>query len=403
MEVFVARQPIFDRKRSVVAYELLFRSGPENFFDLSQDPDIACSRIISDQLHVFEDGVTNGRRAFINTTRRILVDGMIEMLPPANTVVEILEDVEPDPELLRAIKGLKQAGYKIALDDFVYRPSLKPFIELADIIKIDFLTTQGRDRVRIARQLQRQKITLLAEKVETVDDFREAYQAGYSMFQGYFFCRPEMISRQSIPAFKGNYLKLLSVLNKPDINFNQVAEIIRLEPSLSVKLLKYLNSAAFGLRQRVSSIRQGLVLLGHQPLKKWASLVALTGIGEDKPPELVLTALQRARMCELIAESSSLKPRTFDLFLVGLFSVMDAMVNRPMDELIGSLGLAQDVHDALVFRNNPMGHALALCQHYAEGEWDKACAVSNRLGLQEKRLPEMYQESLGWAEQINAV
>lgn len=402
MDTFVARQPIFDRKRTVTAYELLFRSGPENFLVPGTDPDMACSRIISDQLHVFDEGVTHGRLAFINTTRRILVERMIEMLPPKSTVVEILEDVEPDADVIHAVKGLKAAGYKIALDDFEYRPSLKPLIELADIVKIDFTLTKGRDRVRLARQLSRLGIELLAEKVESIDDFKQAYEAGYQYFQGYFFCRPEMMTRKSIPAFKGNYLKLLSTLHTPDINFQHVAEIIRHEPSLSVKLLKYLNSAAFGLRRRVSSIKQALVLLGHQPLKKWASLVALTGIGEDKPPELVLTALQRARMCELIGEGA-LREHTFDLFLVGLFSVMDAMVDRPLDELVGALGLSQEVHDALIYRESKMGAPLSITERFARGEWDDLPPLCMSIDLPEGKLPAMYQESLAWAEQIYAM
>lgn len=404
MDVFVARQPIFDRKRHVVAYELLFRSGPDNFFPEGSDPDMACSRIISDQLHIFTEGeITQDRKAFINTTRRILVEQLIAMLPADRTVVEILEDVEPDETLISSVRALKQAGYTIALDDFIFRPSLAPFIELADIIKIDFLATTGDDRARVAEELKAKGITLLAEKVETVEDFKQAYEAGYDLFQGYFFCRPEMIARKSVPAFKGAYLKLISLLYQPEMSFTKVAEVIRHEPSLSVKLLRYLNSSAFGLRTKVRSIQEALVLLGEQPLKRWASLVALTGIGEDKPPELVLTALYRARMCELLGERCALRTRAFDLFLIGLFSVIDAMMDRPIEETLTPLGLRQDVYDALVHQEGPLGELLLLVRGYAEGDWPAVERLSGRLQVEAAALPAAYGDALAWAEEIKAL
>ncbi len=398
MDVFVARQPIFDRKRNVVAYELLFRSGMQNFFDF-HDPDIAASRVIDQSLLGFGlDKLTSGRRAFLNFTRSVLVNQLFSVLPPRYAVIELLETVDPDPEVIEACKILKEQGYTLALDDFVFHPKYRPLIALADIIKVDFLLSDSDERRKLAEELKDEKVELLAEKVETHEDFTEAIELGYKYFQGYFFCKPEIVRRKDIPAFKLNYLKFIQEVNRPDMDFDRLELIIRRELSLSVKLLRYLNSAWFGWRHEVDSIRHAVRLLGENQIKKWASLVAMTGMGDDKPTELVVTSLVRARFCELLGPLIGMKHRQLELFLMGLLSLIDALMDRPLAEALEGMRVSADVRAALLGADSPLTPVHRIVQSYERGDWDTLTEVANSLEIQDGAIAELYASSVEWAD-----
>lgn len=400
MDLFVARQPIFDRDRAVYGYELLFRSGPENFFS-HDDLDEASNAVIGDSVASFGlDPLIGQSRGFYNCTRRVLLEETYTVLPRERTVVELLENIEPDDEVIAACKTLKQSGYLLALDDFVFRTEFEPLLPFADIVKVDLLGTSPEMRREHSQRLLDRGVQLLAEKVETHEQFTEAAGLGYRYFQGYFFCRPEMVSRKELSASKTQCLQFLKELNRLEIDYDRLEQVIKREVSLSVRLLRFLNSAAFGWRDRVTSIKQALILLGETPLRKWGALVALRLLGDDKPAELISTCLVRARLCELLAPRVQLESREMDLFFMGMLSVVDALVGRPMNEVLEELSVAPEIREALLGADTRFGHVLALILAYERADWATIEARAEVLGLPEDVLPELFSCSLTWAREI---
>lgn len=397
MQVFVARQPIFDTRKRVVAYELLFRSSMDNWFP-KIDGDVASSKVINDALTTFDlRTLTAGKKAYVNVTRRVLCEGLYTILPPRRTVIELLETVDADAETIAAVRSARAAGYDVALDDFVARPALEPLVSLVNILKVDFLVTTPEECRRIREHNRGRKMTLLAEKLETAAHVRDAEQMGYTLFQGYFFQRPEIISREDIPPSKLTYVRFLRELQAPTLDFDGIEAIIKHDVSLSVKLLKFLNSAAFGWRSRVTSLKQALVLLGERPFRKWASLIAIVGMSSDRPPELALVSLTRAKFAERLCPNIGLAGRELDAFLIGLLSALDAMVGRPMPELLAEISVSPEIDGALLRQDTTLGRLRALVMAYERGAWADVTALAKELGIAETTLPEIATESLAWA------
>ncbi|HZW30568.1 MAG TPA: HDOD domain-containing protein [Isosphaeraceae bacterium] len=400
MQVFIARQPIFDQRQRVAAYELLFRSSAENLFPRT-DADHASESVISESLLVFGFGeLTGWKRAFIHFTRGLLVRQAAMLLPPDKVVIEILESVEPDPPVLRACEALKKGGYWLALGNFALEPRYERLAELADIIKVDFLAARDHQRRAFVERFQPRRIKLLAEKVETLDDFTEALGLGYDFFEGYFFCTPEIISRTDIPVRKQAYLRLLRDLNDPEVNFDRLEMLIKQDVALSVKLLRYINSAWFGLSRKVLSIRHALVLLGTEVVRQWATLATVTGLGYDRPDELITTSLLRATFCERLAVPLRIPRRAAELFLVGLLSPLDALMGRPMDELLTEIAVPDDVRAALLGEPCHLREIYRLVLAYERGDWDGVIALATSLRLDEDLLPGIYQQSVQWVNQV---
>jgi len=398
MQVFVARQPIFDTKKRVVAYELLFRSGMENFFPKGMDGDLASAKVIGAALTTFDfDSLTSGKKAYVNVTRKVLCEGLYTILPARRTVIELLETVAADPETLAAVRAARAAGYEVALDDFVSHPATEPFVPMAHVLKVDFMTTPGPERRRIHESTRKQKITLLAEKVETAEELRDAEASGYTLFQGYFFQRPEILSREDIPPAKLTYVRFLRELQAEELDWGRIEGIIKLDVSLAMKLLKFLNSAAFGWRSRVTTLRQAMVLLGERPFRKWASLIAVVGMTDDRPPELAVVSLARARFCERICPLARLQGHELDAFLIGLMSSLAAMVGRPLEELLAEIGVSPDVDAALLGESTPLGLVRALALAFEEASWSRVSELAAKLGVSESALPDLAVESLAWA------
>lgn len=403
MDVFVARQPIFDRQQRVFGYELLFRSCLTNAYDGTEGTQ-ATSQVITTSFFSLDMGkILGGKRAFINFNRDLLVGECVSVLPSEIAVVEVLESVEADEQVMAACKHLKERGYLLALDDFVCEERLAPLAEVADIIKVDFLATPEAERRRLVRRYSGRGIKLLAEKVETPEQFRQAYQMGYSYFQGYFFARPVIISGRDIPAFKLHYLQILKEINLPELDYPRLENMIKQEVSLSYKLLRYINSAAFGWRGPIESIRQALVLLGESESRKFVSLVALPFLAQDKPEELVVTAVIRARFCESIAPRVGLSNRKADLFFLGMFSLLDVIMDRPLEEVLAEVGLAPDVREALLEKScgrNPLGWILELVRCYEAAEWDRLAQAARHLRLPAEVIPDLYLDSVHWADSV---
>ena len=396
-EVFVARQPIFDRHRHVYAYELLFRSGLKNAFG-GMDPDRASIKVIADGFIRFGlQRLTGGKRAFINFTRDTLVKGYATLLPKDSIVVEILEDVEQDHEVFDACRALKQRGYMIALDDVVCDDWDNPLVGFADIIKVDFRASNDRTKAALPGLMAARKIKALAEKIETRAEFDEAVALGYTYQQGYFFSKPLVLSGRDVPGVKHRYLELLREINRTDLDFGDVEDVIKREPSLTYKLMTYINSVAFSFRNRITSVRQSLALLGEDVVRKWASVVALAGLAHEQPSELLVNSLIRARFCEVIAASVKLEERGQELFLMGLFSLLDAITGRPMHDVLANLPLADDIKMALLGNRNRLRDVLACVLAYEQAEWETFGLFAAKLRLDEGETARIYLEAVEWA------
>ena len=394
---FIARQPIFDRSEHVYGYELLFRSGPENR-NTADDCD-AAARDVADNF-LSAKALTAGRKAFINCTRQFLVNEYATLLPKEEAVLEILETVEPDAEVLAACRKLKDLGYAIALDDFVDAEKLQPFIDLANIIKIDFQLSAPSDRQQAVAKFAPLGIRLLAEKVETRAEFAEARSSGYRYFQGYFFCKPQIVPSQHIPAFKAHYLRLLQAINRPELDRNEVVALIECELSLCYKLLRFMNSPLFGFLSEVNSTRHALALLGDEEVRKWASVAAVLGIAGNKCDELVLTSLTRGRCCELLAARRGTHRDRQSMFLLGVFSLMDSLLGRPISEIVSEIALPDVVRAALLGKPNRHGKILELVKAFEGGRWSEVSELGVALRQDDSQLSAAYVEAVDWAQKV---
>ncbi len=399
MDAFIARQPIFDSRQRVFGYELLFRSSLENVFRHS-NPDQATSKVISDAFFLFHpSALTEGKRAFINLTRDILLNEYMFLIPKEKVVVEILETIDPDSEVIAACKKLKQAGYLLAMDDFIYKEQYTPLLELADFIKVDFLSTSEHERRGLVKEFAPLGIRFLAEKVETPQAFSEALEMGYRYFQGYFFCKPLVIKGKDIPGSKLHYFQVLQEIHQREMDFKRIERIIKQDVSLAYKLLRYINSSYFGVRNRINSIRQALLLLGQAEIKKWLSLITLAGMGTDKPGQLVVHTITRAKFCESLAPHAGLQRRADDLFLVGMLSLMDAFLDRPISDLLLEVPIDDEIKGAILEKGNRMGEVYDYVLSYEIGDWARLTEQQVKLGINEIFPPELYINAVKWGQE----
>ena len=403
MEVHVARQPIFDSAKQVIGYELLFRNGEDDFFP-GMDADQATADVISSSFFLkIVDDLTCGKKAFINFTPRFLKHEMMTMLPPQSVALELSENGEVGPEVLAACQHLKEQGYMVVIDDFIFRQQSDLLVQLADMVKVDFLRTKDDERRSIAQKLAGSKVALLAEKIESYYDFKQAKDFGYQYFQGYFFGRPEVFSGRDIPGYTINYLNMLREASRSDIDFDKLEQIFRRDVALSFKMLKFINSSFFGLRNKVSSVKQALVLLGRKEILKWISLLALQNMAQEKPDELVVLSLIRARFGELLALQLGWSKRSDPAFLVGLFSLVDAMLDRPMNDILRELPLDDDIVAALLRGDNDLAQLHTMVRHYEKAEWNEFAAGAKMLRIADKDVAELYRQSVNWAQGLSAL
>jgi len=396
VETYIARQPIFDLHKRVYGYELLFRSGLDNIFK-QEDPDQASSQVIIDSFFLHNISALTGRkRAFINVTRDLLLKEYLLLIPRQLVVVEILENIDPDSEVIAACKKLKKAGYLLAMDDFVYGEKYKPFMDLADFIKIDFLSTAEKERKSLPQNFSPLGIGFLAEKVETPATFQEALELGYTYFQGNFFSKPTIIPGKDLPGYKLHYFRIIQEINRPEISFERLEELIKKEISLSYKLFRYINSAFFGLKNKVHSIKHAMALLGEKEVKKWLSFITLASIGEDKPEELAVQAIIRARFCESLAPHVGLPSRADGLFLMGMFSLLDAFLDRPLSDLLMEIPLDTDIKKALLGEENRFGELYQCVLAYERGEWSKLSEHGKKFKITEALLSQLYLGAVEW-------
>jgi EAL and modified HD-GYP domain-containing signal transduction protein len=397
MDAFIARQPIFDQKLDVYGYELLFRSGLENAFDFD-DMDQATRKVISDSCFLFDvETYSGGRRSFVNTTRDVLIQGHVTLLPPEITVAEIAGALTPDDEILEACRQLKEAGYLMALDNLTDDQKSAPLLRFIDIVKVDFLNSSESERARIAQGYSQRGIRLVAQKVETVEAFKEAQDLEYDFFQGFFFKVPVIVRSKDIPGFRLHYFQLLSQIHKPEFDIPKLESIIKKDVSLTYKLLRYMNSAFFGMRTKVESVRHALLLLGARETRKWATLVTITGMTKDKPPQLLIDTLIRAKFFESLASPLGFSHRSEELFMMGMLSTIDVILGRPLNELVRTLPISDDIKDALCGKKNQLRGAIDCILAYEQADWEELAEQTNRLALTDIEMGNLYHEALQWA------
>jgi len=393
-DIFIGRQPIYDRKLGVYAYELLFRTADMNAADITDGDQATSNVIINTFLELGLDNIVSNHLAFINLTRSFFVNEHSISLPKDRVVLELLEDIEADDEVVAGVKRLSDQGYTIALDDFIYHESLKPLVKLANIIKIDIMAL-NRDEVRDHVQaLRTHSLSLLAEKVETQEEFDFCMELGFDYFQGYFLAQPKVIRGQRLPNNRLAILKLLGRLQDPDITPQQLEDLIAQDIAFSYRILRYVNSAAFALSRKIESIQQAVVILGLKTIKSWTTMLAMSQV-DNKPSELVVTAMIRAKMAEELALAKHFEqPDSY--FTVGLFSALDALMDNTMEEILTQLPLADHISDALLQRKGPHGEILSIVLAYERGQWDRIQPA----GLSHAQIRDCYLTAVLWAANV---
>lgn len=396
MDFLIGRQPIFDHKRKMVAYELLFR-GAGGVGELPQGT-LASNQVILDALLQYGlPHVVGDCKAFINFTRDNLLEGTALLLPKDKVVIEVLESVEVDDVLVAAIQRLHNAGYTIALDDFAYHDRWRPLLPLTHIIKLDVLLDTPESLAHNLEKLRPYDVELLAEKVETEEQNQRYRELGCHYFQGYYFGRPKLVSGKRVDGTKHAALMLLAEINKSDLDFDRLCKIITRDVGLSYKLLRYINSAYFSLSSKVDSISHAVMLLGLLEVKRWASLIALSQASGNQGDDLVRVALVRAKMCERLAKAANADD-TEPYFLAGLMSILDRLLDMSMEDVLQGLPLTDKLLAALLRQEGDLGEALSCALSYER--WDVDRIKYKNLGI--VLIGETFLESVDWANTVTA-
>jgi c-di-GMP-related signal transduction protein len=403
VDIFLGRQPILDRGWNVAGYELLFRSSQANFSDSKNDVAATSQVIVNAVLGVGLDRLLGGRPAFIKFDRTLLLGDWTTYLPPDKVVIEILGTVAPEHEVLSVCDKLRQQGYALALHGSADDARTEAFAPFVDIMKVDFQQTSPADQEKLVRRYQKLNLKMVAEKVETDLAFRRASQLGYNCFQGYFFASPTVLQTTRVPASQTNCLRLMTQIQRKELDFSAIEQLIRHDISFSHSLLTYLNSAAFHWAARIESVRQGLLLLGSTEIRKWVSMASLTSMGQNRPPVLIAQVLMRGRFSEMIAASAKLSLGGADPFLAGMFSLLDAILQRPLRHILEEINVGPIIRDALLNTGgeaNPFSLILRIVKSYELADFDGVEDAAKILNLSRDALSTCYLESLSWVETV---
>ncbi len=400
--IFIARQPIFDQKDRVQAYELLFRNSQAHLHANISDPIKSTLDVIS---YGFDLAVsaTGGRKpAFINFPQQLLLEKSALALPASLCIIEILETVKPDQEVLDACRFLKEQGYKIALDDFCGQPGQDKLVELADIVKVDILKMPPKEIKQISKYLQQKKVQLLAEKIENVTIYGYCKQMGFNLFQGFFFCSPQLLAGCKLVPQQASRLKLLKSLAQENIELKELARIIQGDAGLSYRLLRFVNSAFFGFRNKISSVQHAVSLLGTKQVSQWLKVSVLSDLSTTPPAaEAASMAAQRGKFLELLSSNHSSPPfASQSMFLLGMFSLLDALLGQPLHELLEDLPIPQDMKNALILEETPFTPWIKLTQYMEKGSWDDVQEAITYLEIDQTTIAMLHSQSLLWTANV---
>jgi c-di-GMP-related signal transduction protein len=400
--IHVARQPILDAARRVHGYELLYRAqGADQACSTSGD--LAAARVVTDALLAIGlDTLTGGVPAFLNFTRQLLLEHVASLLPARSVVIELREDIVVDAEVIEACRELKAKGYTLALDDFVADSGAEALLPYVTFVKLDVLGTASSVWQPLATRLSSPSMKVVAERVETVEVMDLARDAGCTLFQGYYFCRPATRTAKALPARRLAYLSLFSAVNDPELTIVQLENLVKRDVSLTMRVLRSVNSAAFAIRQPITSVRHALVMLGLNQVRKWASIWAMAGLNSGGTPEVVSVALLRARSCEIVGTAWADADAGAELFLLGMCSMLDAILDQPLEMAVAELQLTDNVREALLGGSSPMRAILDAVIAHEQGDWDRSARLLEGLGLPGSLLPTAYADALRWMRDISS-
>jgi EAL and modified HD-GYP domain-containing signal transduction protein len=400
METIIARQPIFNFNRRLFAYELLYR-GVKNLSLTNIGGERATTALLTGAF--LTEGlqkISNNKPCFINFTEELLLTDIVGNFSKNKIIIEILEDVRPTAEVINACRKIKKEGYILALDDFVFHQKLSPLIELADIIKFDIQLTPVDTIHKALHYLSRYDIELLAEKVETHEEFKKAVKLGFTYFQGYFLEKPEILRIKELEASHVHLLTLIAEISKREISIGKLTQIITADVSLSYKLLRYINSAYFYLIKRVESITHAITYLGEDELRRFVTLVAISELASKRPKEIIRLVTIRAKFCEQLGLHSGWLTNPDELFLLGLFSLLDAMLESPMEVILEKVPVSDEIKQALNSQTGPLAPFLKTAVHYEKGQHESYLQTLEQLDIDTKDIHKLYLDAVAYADNL---
>lgn len=403
MYSFIARQPIFDQEMRTVAYELLYRNGIANSYP-DVPSDVATSQVISDQfLCTPLQSLTDDHVSFINFPYQMIIDQQADSLPPENVVIEILEDAQPDDALFEAVVRLHNKGFTIALDDFSMHNGWCRFVPYVDILKFDIRQSGVEEIEQFISQHKLGNLTLLAEKVETKEEFEKFKSIGFSLFQGYFYKKPEVVKNKRLSLNISYLIELMREVNHQRIDYEKVGMLINRDVSIAYKLMRYIKNiryqTSFPVDLNSMSLRDIALYIGDQELRRFISIVSLSSLDEDKPLELYKNSLLRGRFCELAVEQMHIHSQGSDAFLCGLFSLLDAILDHPLPVLLDQITVSSRIKAALIDNTGVLSALLALLRHYENQQWDDVFRLAMETGLGETETIRLFTEAVSWADE----
>lgn len=405
MDVYIGRQPILDRGWNIAAYELLFRSGKEDI-EGTIDGVTSTPQVIANAATVFGvDRLLGDKPGFIRFDRKHLLGDWTTCLEPDRVVIQIVGATPPDQETLSACERLRELGYAVALDNCLDDKRTEGFAPFVDILKIDFQQTSAMDQEALIKRYRGLELRMVAENVETEFEFVKASQLGYNYFQGFFFASPTVLQTPRVPASQMNGLRLMKEIQREELDFNAIEPLIRHDLAFSHSLLTYLNSANFNWKTRIESVRQALILLGSDQIRKWVWMATVSSLGQNRPPVLIGQVLMRGRFCEEIFNAAKLNLGEADPFLAGMLSLLDAILRRPLSEVLEELNIGQTIRDALLGaadERDPLARVLSIVKSYERSDFQGVDAGARAIHLSPDALNACYLRSLAWVENMHS-
>ncbi|MFP4398440.1 MAG: EAL and HDOD domain-containing protein [Desulfonatronovibrio sp.] len=397
--VFVARQPVFDVNMDIWGYELLFRHSAKSGTADFEDGDVATAQVIADGFGMAEEWLVPGQKLLINYPSSMLLQGTARTLPANIAVVEILETVRPDQDILDMCLELKNEGYILALDDFVGDPGFEPLLEQADIVKVDVLNIAPGSLEGVLERLEKYSCTLLAEKVENLESFEQCKEMGFELFQGYFFSKPKIVQGRRLSANQLSKLELIDILGSDNLDLAGIARIIEGDVSLSYRLLRYINSVSTELPYKINSISHAVNMLGQRRVSTWLQVIILAEMNTTaRASELLFLSLQRAKFLELIALQNRTSPMSPDsMFILGLFSMLDALLSQPMKDILEKISLEPSLTQALTGENKELRIWLDLAVSCEKGEWKDTEDALKKIGISPGQAALVLNKATAWA------
>lgn len=400
MDIFLARQAIYDRENNIVAYEMLFRNSQENKFSFDINEDNATIRLITNCVTIGLDKIISDKKAFINFTKGLILKDIASILPKEKVRIEVLENVEADEEIINELQNLKDKGYTIALDDVNNEADYNRFGNIISIYKIDFRATGVKKREEIIREIKQgnPSAQILAEKIETEEEYKEALENGYDLFQGFYFSKPTMIQSKDILIRNQSCFSIITELMKEDFDINVVEKLIKTDVAISYKIIRILNSASFSFVQKISSIKQAIMMLGKEELRKWLTMIAISEVKSDNK-ELNNNAIIRGRFAELIAEKCA-KDKAAEAFMAGLFSNLDIYMQRNMKDIVEDLPVEEELKRALVDRKNTLGYILNIVEAYEFMKIERISYYAEKINVDNSTIVQLYVEAIEWVNNL---